>query len=105
MSLQPGSITPPFLSHEMKRLEAESKNKVKAFFSRNVLLSATLRRMARRSLPTVSRPGEHTDQCKSSGVPDGAAEQDGVLQDDGESRAQGLQRQLGNIDVIDDDPP
>lgn len=38
--------------------------------------------------------------CCSS--PDGAAEEDGVLQDDGEARAQGVQRQFGNVDAVDD---
>lgn len=38
-------------------------------------------------------------------VPDGAAEEDGVLEDDGQARPEGLQRQLGNVDVIDDNPP
>lgn len=41
----------------------------------------------------------------SGGSPDGAAEEDGVLQDDGEARAQGVQRQFGDVDAIDDDAP
>lgn len=39
------------------------------------------------------------------GLPDGAAKEDGVLQDDGEARAQGVQRQFGDVDAIDDDSP
>ena len=38
-------------------------------------------------------------------LPDGATEQKGVLQDDGEARAQGLQGQLGDVNVVDQDPP
>lgn len=38
-------------------------------------------------------------------VPDGAAEQDRVLEDDGQPRPEGLQRQFGDVNVIDDDPP
>lgn len=38
-------------------------------------------------------------------VPDGAAEQDGVLEDDGQARPEGLQRQLGDVDVINYNPP
>lgn len=38
-------------------------------------------------------------------VPDGAAEQDGVLEDDGQPRPEGLQRQFGDVNVINDDPP
>lgn len=73
---------------------------------KNVLLSAALRLIA---LQTKCLFGVcvavSSDQRDSSCLPDGAAEQDGVLQDDGESRAQRLQRQLGDVDVIDDDPP
>lgn len=53
------------------------------------------------SPPHSPWPLGHRDKC----VPDGAAEQDGVLQDDGQSRAQSLQRQLGNVDFIDYNPP
>lgn len=38
-------------------------------------------------------------------VPDGAAEQDGVLEDDGQARPEGLQRQLGDVNVINYNPP
>lgn len=38
-------------------------------------------------------------------IPDGAAEQDGVLQYDGQARPEGLQRQFGDVNVIDDNPP
>lgn len=38
-------------------------------------------------------------------IPDGAAEQDGVLEDDGQARPEGLQRQLSNVDVINHNPP
>lgn len=38
-------------------------------------------------------------------VPDGATEQDGVLEDDGQARPEGLQRQLGDVDVINHNPP
>lgn len=38
-------------------------------------------------------------------VPDGAAEQEGVLKDDGQARPERLQRQLGDVNAIDDDPP
>ena len=37
-------------------------------------------------------------------VPDGAAEQDGVLEDDGQARPERLQRQLGDVDVVDYNP-
>ena len=33
-------------------------------------------------------------------LPDGSAEQDGVLEDDGEARPQGVQGQLGDVDVV-----
>lgn len=39
------------------------------------------------------------------GSPDGAAEEDGVLQDDGEAGAQGVQRQFGDVDAVNDDAP
>lgn len=39
------------------------------------------------------------------GSPDGAAKEDGVLQDDGEARAQGVQWQFGDVDAVDDDSP
>lgn len=38
-------------------------------------------------------------------IPDGAAEQDGVLEDDGQAGPEGLQRQLGDVDVVDHYPP
>ena len=38
-------------------------------------------------------------------LPDGATEQDGVLENDGQARPEGLQRQLGYVDVIDHNPP
>lgn len=44
------------------------------------------------------------DEAKFS-IPDGAAEQDGVLEDDGQARPEGLQRQLGDVDVINHNPP
>lgn len=37
--------------------------------------------------------------------PDGATEEDGVLQDDGEARAQSVQRQFGDVNAINDDAP
>lgn len=55
-------------------------------------------------LPPPSPLG-HRGQFRDKCVPDGAAEQDGVLQDDGQSRAQSLQRQLGNVDFINYNPP
>lgn len=39
-----------------------------------------------------------TEKCV---VPDGAAEQDGVLKDDGQPRPEGLQGQFGDVDVVD----
>lgn len=38
-------------------------------------------------------------------VPNGAAEQDGVLEDDGQARSEGLQRQLSDVDVVNHNPP
>lgn len=53
----------------------------------------------------TSRPASKTDNVVRSIIPDGAAEQDGVLEDDGQARPEGLQRQLGDVDVIDHNPP
>lgn len=39
------------------------------------------------------------------GSPDGATEEDGVLQDDGEAGAQGVQWQFGDVDAVNDDAP
>lgn len=39
------------------------------------------------------------------GSPDGATEEDGVLQDDGEAGAQGVQRQFGDVNAVNDDAP
>lgn len=38
-----------------------------------------------------------------TGSPNGAAEEDRVLQDDGQARAQGVQWQFGDVNAIDDD--
>lgn len=38
-------------------------------------------------------------------VPDGATEQEGVLKDDGQPGPEGLQRQLGDVDVVNHNPP
>lgn len=53
----------------------------------------------------TSRPAGKTDSEVKFIVPDGAAEQDGVLEDDGQARPEGLQRQLGDVDVINHNPP
>lgn len=37
-------------------------------------------------------------------VPNGAAEQEGVLEDDGQARPEGLQRQLSDVDVVNHNP-
>lgn len=94
---QPDRVTWLFLSNRTKLSEPRSKNKTKESFEER---------------PRICHPAAHGaadkaewDRRGSSRVPDGAAEQDGVLQDDGESRAQRLQRQLGDVDVVDDDPP
>lgn len=41
---------------------------------------------------------------EKSTVPDGATEQDRVLEDDGQPRSESLQRQLGDVDVINHNP-
>lgn len=38
-------------------------------------------------------------------VPDGATEQERVLEDNGQARPEGLQRQLGDVNVVNHNPP
>lgn len=87
----------------------ESKNKpLHCSFQRTLLLSTAhlLFCVFEDSLPPIMQNHWFTSLLftEKSTVPDGATEQDRVLEDDGQPRSESLQRQLGDVDVINHNP-